>query len=117
TRRAGQPVELTEEGTPPDSTGSADLVAYRVVQEALTNALKYDHGGRTSVLVRHGGREITVEVGTDGTGSRAASPGGSGRRLAGVRVRVGGLGRDFEAGRRDVGGVLDRVRVAVGTQA
>ncbi|MBM7090431.1 two-component sensor histidine kinase [Streptomyces sp. S12] len=117
TRRAGQPVELTEEGTPPDSTGSADLVAYRVVQEALTNALKYDHGGRTSVLVRHGGREITVEVGTDGTGSRAASPGGSGRGLAGLRERVGVLGGDFEAGRRDDGGFLVRARIPVGTPA
>ena len=54
TRRAGQPVEFTEEGTPAESTGSADLVAYRVVQEALTNALKYAHGSRTSVQVRHG---------------------------------------------------------------
>lgn len=79
TRRAGQPVEFTEEGTPAAATGSSDLVAYRVVQEALTNALKYDHGGRTSVLVRHGEREITVEVGTDGSGSGAASPGGSGQ--------------------------------------
>src|SRR5690606_3200898 len=117
TRRAGQPVELTEEGTPPDSTGSADLVAYRVVQEALTNALKYDHGGRTSVLVRHGGREITVEVGTDGTGSRAASPGGSGRGLAGLRERVGVLGGDFEAGRRDDGGFRVRARIPAGTPA
>ncbi|EFF88707.1 sensor kinase, partial [Streptomyces sp. e14] len=48
-RRAGQPVEFTEEGAPAVSAGSADLVAYRVVQEALTNALKHDHGGLTTV--------------------------------------------------------------------
>ncbi|MEU3947766.1 histidine kinase [Streptomyces sp. NPDC029526] len=117
TRRAGQPVELTEEGTPPDATGSADLVAYRVVQEALTNALKYDHGSRTSVLVRHGGMEITVEVGTDGSGSRAASPGGSGRGLAGLRERVDVLGGDFEAGPRADGGFLVRARIPMGTPA
>ncbi|MFC7896513.1 sensor histidine kinase [Streptomyces sp. NPDC057381] len=115
TRRAGQPVEFTEEGTPPASTGSADLVAYRVVQEALTNALKYDHGGRTSVLVRHGEREITVEVGTDGSGSRAGSPGGSGRGLEGLRERVGVLGGDFSAGRRTGGGFLVRARIPGGS--
>ncbi|MFE9053688.1 sensor histidine kinase [Streptomyces mutabilis] len=117
TRRAGQPVEFTEEGTPPASTGSADLVAYRVVQEALTNALKYDHGSRTSVLVRHGEREITVEVGTDGSGSRAASPGGSGRGLDGLRERVDVLGGDFSAGSRSGGGFLVRARIPAGSPA
>jgi signal transduction histidine kinase len=117
TRRAGQPVEFTEEGTPPASTGSADLVAYRVVQEALTNALKYDHGGRTSVLVRHGEREITVEVGTDGSGSRDAAPGGSGRGLEGLRERVGVLGGDFSAGRGAAGGFLVRARIPAGGPA
>ncbi|MFJ3440852.1 sensor histidine kinase [Streptomyces sp. NPDC086081] len=117
TRLAGQPVEFTEEGTPPVSTGSADLVAYRVVQEALTNALKYDHGSRISVLVRHGEREITVEVGTDGSGSRAVSPGGSGRGLAGLRERVDVLGGDFSAGHRTGGGFLVRARIPVGSAA
>ncbi|MYR42541.1 ATP-binding protein, partial [Streptomyces sp. SID5910] len=117
TRRAGQPVEFTEEGTPPDSTGGADLVAYRVVQEALTNALKYDHGSPTSVLVRHGEREITVEVGTDGSGSRDASPGGGGRGLEGLRERVGVLGGDFSAGRLTGGGFLVRARIPAGVPA
>lgn len=115
TRRAGQPVEFTEEGTPAASTGSADLVAYRVVQEALTNALKYDHGGRTSVLVHHGEREITVRVGTDGTGTGAASPGGSGRGLAGLRERVGVLGGDFSTGRPEGGGFVVEARIPAGS--
>ncbi len=111
TRRAGQPVEFTEEGTPPEATGSADLVAYRVVQEALTNALKYAHGSRTSVQVRHGEREITVEVSTDGTGSRSANVGGSGRGLAGLRERVDVLGGDFSAGGSTGGGFVVRARI------
>ncbi|MEU6677422.1 histidine kinase [Streptomyces sp. NPDC046925] len=115
TRRAGQPVEFTEEGTPAESTGSADLVAYRIVQEALTNALKYAHGSRTSVQVRHGGREITVEVGTDGSGSSAASPGGSGRGLAGLRERVDVLGGDFSADPQKGGGFLVRARIPAGS--
>ncbi|PSK89418.1 signal transduction histidine kinase [Murinocardiopsis flavida] len=111
TRLAGQPVEFTEEGTPAESTGSADLVAYRVVQEALTNALKYAHGSPTSVRVRHGVREITVEVGTEGSGSQAGSPGGSGRGLAGLRERVDVLGGEFSAGRHTGGGFNVRARI------
>ncbi|MFG3246506.1 sensor histidine kinase [Streptomyces sp. NPDC048187] len=117
TRRAGQPVEFTEEGTPAAATGSSDLVAYRVVQEALTNALKYDRGARTSVLVRHGAREITVEVGTDGSGTGAASPGGSGRGLAGLRERVDVLGGEFSADRPVGGGFVVRARIPGGSTA
>ncbi|MFJ8491451.1 sensor histidine kinase [Streptomyces sp. NPDC094038] len=117
TRRAGQPVEFTEEGTPTPSAGSADLVAYRVVQEALTNALKYAHGSRTSVRVRHGGKEITVEVGTDGCGPATASPGGSGRGLAGLRERVAVLGGEFSAGPADDGRFVVRARIPAGSPA
>ncbi|GAB3966139.1 histidine kinase [Plantactinospora veratri] len=57
TRLAGQPVEFTQEGSPAETTGGAEVAAYRVVQEALTNALKYAHGSRTGVRVRHGERD------------------------------------------------------------
>ncbi|WP_222724159.1 sensor histidine kinase [Streptomyces sp. OR43] len=115
TRRAGQEVEFTEQGTPAASTGSADLVAYRVVQEALTNALKYAQGSHTSVQVRHSEREITVEVGTDGSGARAAVPGGSGRGLVGLRERVDVLGGEFSAGPRAGGGFVVRARIPAGS--
>ncbi|MFI0242626.1 sensor histidine kinase [Streptomyces sp. NPDC016845] len=116
TRLAGQPVEFTEEGTPAASTGSADLVAYRVVQETLTNALKHDHGSRTTVLVRHHETEITVEVATDGSGSQAGSAGG-GRGLEGLRERVDVLGGDFSAGPGADGGFLVRARIPAGNAA
>ncbi|MEU1691700.1 sensor histidine kinase [Streptomyces hirsutus] len=115
TRRAGQPVEFTEEGTPAESTGSADLVAYRVVQESLTNALKYAHGSRTSVRVRHGSGEITVEVGTDGSGSKTPGLSGSGRGLAGLRERVDVLGGDFSAEQQKDGGFVVRAHIPAGS--
>jgi signal transduction histidine kinase len=113
TRQAGQPVEFTEEGAPSEAAGSADLVAYRVVQEALTNALKYAHGSRTRVRVRHGAREIEVEVANDGSG-KDRLPGGSGRGLAGLRDRVSVLGGEFTARPREDGGFLIRARIPVG---
>ncbi|WP_342781543.1 sensor histidine kinase [Amycolatopsis rhizosphaerae] len=111
TRRAGQPVEFTEEGRPPETTGSAEFVAYRVVQEALTNALKHAHGSRTAVQVHHSTTEITVEVSTDGSGSNTGSAGGSGRGLAGLRERVGVLGGEFSAENREEGGFVVRARI------
>ncbi|NDU71858.1 two-component sensor histidine kinase [Actinomadura sp. DSM 109109] len=115
TRQAGQPVELTVEGEPPESAGSAESVAYRVVQEALTNALKHAHGSRTVTRIRYGEKEITVEVGTEGSGRRTGSPGGSGRGLAGLRERVGALGGEFSADARTGGGFDVRARIPSGS--
>jgi len=112
TRLAGQPVEFAQEGQSTRDAGSAEAIAYRVVQEALTNALKYAHGNPTNVHVRYGEREITVEVGTEG----ATTPppvGGGGRGLAGLRERVGVLGGEFSAGQRD-GGVVVSARIPAG---
>ncbi|TDD87493.1 two-component sensor histidine kinase [Actinomadura darangshiensis] len=117
TRQAGQPVEFTEEGERAKSAGSAEFVTYRVVQEALTNALKYAHGSRTVALVRYGERDITVEVSTDGSGSRTASPGGSGRGLTGLRERVDALGGEFSADRRTGGGFVVRARIPGGSRS
>ncbi|RQX19254.1 two-component sensor histidine kinase [Micromonospora ureilytica] len=113
-RQAGQPVEFVREGTPAAATGSAEVVAYRVVQEALTNALKYAHGSRTRIRVHHGEGETTVEISTDGSGSDSASPGGSGRGLAGLRERVTALGGDFSAGAQAGDGFLVRARIPAG---
>ncbi|MFI2486909.1 sensor histidine kinase [Promicromonospora kroppenstedtii] len=126
TRRAGQPVELVEDGQPAGPADSAGLTVYRVVQEALTNALKHAHGAPTAVDVRHTEREIVVEISTAGTGTgvgagsrpdsggvrgSAAVPGGSGRGLAGLRERVVTLGGEFDTERLDDGGFVVRARV------
>ncbi|WP_182876032.1 sensor histidine kinase [Microbispora sp. H10670] len=115
TRRAGQPVEFAEDGRRAESAGSAEFVAYRVVQESLTNALKHAHGSPTAVRVRYGEEEILVEVSTGGSASRAGSPGGSGRGLAGLRERVDALGGEFSAGRRTDGGFVVRARIPAGS--
>jgi len=115
TRQAGQPVELVREGTPAAATGSVEVVAYRVVQEALTNALKYAHGSRTRVRVHHGRGETAVEISTDGPGTGSVSVGGSGRGLAGLRERVTVLGGDFDAGAQAGGGFLVRARLPAGS--
>jgi signal transduction histidine kinase len=106
TRQAGQPVEFTEQGGPAEAAGSAEATIYRVVQEALTNALKYAHGSPTTVGVLYGEQEIRVEISTEGPGSHPASVGGSGRGLAGLRERVAVVGGEFGAVRRENGFVV-----------
>ncbi|MFI7416554.1 sensor histidine kinase [Nonomuraea sp. NPDC049684] len=114
TRQAGQPVEFAEQGSRAESAGSAEFVTYRVVQEALTNALKHAHGTPTVVEVRYGEKEISVSVSTGGPGSGAVPPGGGGRGLAGLRERVEALGGEFAAGRQAGGGFLVRARIPAG---
>ncbi len=114
-RQAGQPVEYTEEGSPPETAGSAEVAAYRVVQEALTNALKHARGSRTTVHVRHGAHDITVEVSTDGPGSHARIVGGSGRGLAGLQERVDLLGGEFTAAAQAGGGFVVQARIPPGS--
>jgi signal transduction histidine kinase len=97
---AGQPVEFTEEGEQRPREIDAELAAYRVVQEALTNALKYAAGQRTKVRVRHAD-EVEIEVITLAVEESGAPSGGRG--LAGLRERVQMLGGRFEAGPHEEG--------------
>ncbi|WP_432512848.1 sensor histidine kinase [Kineococcus sp. SYSU DK001] len=116
-RRAGQPVEFTQEGKAAVSSGSAEFLTYRVVQEALTNALKHARGSATAVSVRHRPQDIAVEVRTRAAatgGAAAGSVGGSGRGLAGLRERVVVLGGEFSAHRRSDGDFVVHARIPVG---
>lgn len=114
TRRAGQPVEYVQEGEPPAGAGSAEAAAFRVVQEALTNALKHAHGSATTVRVRHGREAVTVEVSTDGSGSPSGAPAGGGRGLLGLRERVDVLGGELVAGPQPGGAFVVRARIPAG---
>ena len=111
TRRAGQPVELTTTGTPDETADGVTTAVHRVVQEALTNALKHAPGARTVVHVRHGVGEVVVAVGTDRAVSPRVSPGGSGRGLDGLRERIALLGGRLTARPRPGGGFDVQARI------
>jgi signal transduction histidine kinase len=105
-RDAGLPVDVTVEGEPRDLPPGVDLSAYRIVQEALTNALKHAGPARAHVLVRYGDDHVQVEVADDGRGSTAAS--GNGHGLTGMRERVAVYGGELESGPRAGGGFTVR---------
>jgi signal transduction histidine kinase len=110
---AGQPVDLIEKGEPEAMSATAELAAYRVVQEALTNAAKHAPGQVTLVDVRYGDG-VSIEVTTDGP---AVAPGSfvSGRGLVSLRERVMQCGGELKAGRRPGGGFSVRARIPAGT--
>jgi signal transduction histidine kinase len=98
-RDAGLPVELRTTGRGEVPPGIA-LSAYRVVQEALTNALR--HGGEvpTAVLVDVGS-DVLVEVRSGLPAAGAVSRAGSGRGVVGMRERVALHDGSLDAGPED----------------
>jgi signal transduction histidine kinase len=102
-RAAGLPVRITVAGTPPSDVGQ-QLTIFRVVQEGLTNVLRYASSA-TSVAVTIAFRADTVVVTVDDDATLHDVPAqGSGRGLIGLRERVGLYGGTLEAGPRPGGG-------------
>jgi signal transduction histidine kinase len=98
-RAAGLPVELSMEGERPPVDAGVELSAYRIVQEALTNALKHARGARARVRIAYEPRAIDIEVIDEGgTGRRDVGQGADGGRgLIGMRERVALYAGDFDA--------------------
>jgi signal transduction histidine kinase len=107
-REAGLPVEFRVDGESRELPVGIELSAYRIVQEALTNALKHAGGAHAAVSVRYGPDSLELEIADDGAGTAADVPGG-GHGLAGIRERVTLYGGKFDASARQDGGFAVRV--------
>jgi signal transduction histidine kinase len=100
-RSAGLDASLNVSGSA-DLAPGLDMSAYRIVQEALTNALRHAPGSRVSVTVEYG-RDLVLEVVDEGAKNGHAAPPGSGHGLVGMRERAALYGGSLEAGPRDGG--------------
>jgi signal transduction histidine kinase len=109
-RSAGLPVDLRVEGATSALPPGVDVSAYRIVQEALTNALKHAGPARAQVRVRYLANAVELEVSDDGAGARARG-GASGHGLIGMRERVSVYGGRLEVGAPPSGGYLIRARL------
>ena len=129
---AGLPVEVRISGEPRPLPAGIDVTAYRIIQEALTNALKHGNAGRAEVTVRYADHALRVEVlntgpsvlSSDGPADAREGAGavfpvqagvakadGTGRGLLGLRERVAVYGGDLDARRRLGGGYRVRARL------
>ncbi|MEV0779908.1 sensor histidine kinase [Streptomyces sp. NPDC050428] len=107
---AGLSVELEDEGERVALSPGADLAAFRIVQEALTNVVRHSGSRTAHVQLGYGADVLTLRIDDAGpaTGDEA---GGSGNGLVGMRERAAALGGTIEAGPRPDGGF--RVRASL----
>jgi signal transduction histidine kinase len=108
-RASGLPVEMAIEGDPVELPPGVDVSAYRIVQEALTNALKHAGPAHAKVTVTYGAEAVDLAIVDDGRGVPAVNGGGYG--LAGMRERVAIYGGSLESGPGPGGGYALRVRL------
>ena len=110
-RAAGLAVDLRVSPELPALPMGLDLIAYRVVQEALTNAIKHAGRTRATVSVRCSQGVLELEVADDGSGSAAADTTGAGHGLVGMRERLALYDGELDAGRTPAGGFRVRARI------
>ncbi|MFB7173256.1 sensor histidine kinase [Streptomyces sp. NPDC056254] len=103
-REAGLSVEKTVTGAVRELPQGVELSAYRIIQEALSNALRHAPGAAAGVEVSYvlGGLGIRV-VNEAPTGDVRPSP-GAGHGITGMRERVAMLEGEMTAGRTESGG-------------
>jgi signal transduction histidine kinase len=103
-RQAGLPVDLDVQGSAQPLLAGRSLALYRVIQEALTNALK--HAGpaaRARIHLTYHADRVTAEVADDGRGAAVATD-GMGHGLLGMQERLSMYGGSVAAGPRSDGG-------------
>ncbi|MET0161982.1 MAG: ATP-binding protein, partial [Microbacteriaceae bacterium] len=89
------------------------LVVYRIVQESLTNALRYAPGAAVTASVHWSGYGVGIEVVDDGPGGEQPSQ-GAGRGLLGLRERAALYAGTVDAGPRPEGGWAVTVTLRTG---
>ena len=99
-RAAGTPVELSVTGERRPLDPGVELSAYRIIQEALTNAMRHAPGARARVKVGYEATALDIEIDNDGAGVEAGSgptTQGTGHGIIGMRERVAIFGGEFFA--------------------
>jgi signal transduction histidine kinase len=120
TTGAGLPTSVVVSGEARSLPPAVDRAAYRIAQEALTNALR--HAGRASavVTVRYEPGRLLVEVLDDGRGAergRGEPEPGGGHGISGMRERALALGGTLDAGPHPLGGFRVSASLPVGIQS
>jgi signal transduction histidine kinase len=118
TADAGVRVQLEVRGTQRTVPLGADLAAYRIIQEALTNVVKHAQTTESRVVVTYADDAICLEITDDGQGAPADSvTAGAGHGIAGMAERVSLFGGEFHAGPLPERGFRVAARLPLGETA
>jgi signal transduction histidine kinase len=93
------------------------ICAYRIVQEALTNAIKHAGPANAEVHIRWGMGALELEVSDDGRGPEAVEGAPGGHGLVGMQERAVLHGGSIESGVGDSGGFTVRARLPLAREA
>jgi signal transduction histidine kinase len=110
TRASGLATDLLVDGEPTAVSPALDLCAYRIVQEALTNAIKHAGPASAEVRLRWAEDALELEISDDGRGPVAPDDGG-GHGIAGMGERAALHGGSIYAGASARGGFTVRARL------
>jgi signal transduction histidine kinase len=101
-RAAGLEIALTVEGQPHRLSQTADLSAFRIIQEALTNVIKHAESAPAAVSLQYGERELRVTIRDSGPGHNGTHPRVriEGHGITGMRERVALFDGTLTAGAR-----------------
>ena len=113
-RATGLQVSLVRDGVADDLPPGLGLAAYRIVQEALTNALRHSGASAVAVHLRQDGGTLDIRVEDDGRGLGSSS---GGHGITGIRERAQLYGGRLEVGPSPAGGVLVAATLPVGVTA
>jgi signal transduction histidine kinase len=112
--RSGLNVSCRFEGDRDQVTAPVGHLAFRVVQESLTNALRYAPGSEVRITISVDERNLAVRVENDNTVHGETTLAGTGRGLVGLRERIQTLGGQLDAGRTHHGGWAVEARLPSG---
>jgi signal transduction histidine kinase len=104
-------------GAPAALGPGVELAAYRIIQEALTNARRHAPGAAVDVELHYAGPVLRLRIRDNGPGPSPAAALASGHGLAGMRERAAAVGGDLRTGRAAGGGFLVEARLPAAAQA
>ncbi len=110
--QAGLPTRLEVSGYAADLPPTADLAAYRIIQESLTNVIRHAGPANATVRLTYSDSELLIAVADTGRGAPAHA-GGGGYGLIGMRERAAAAGGTMQAGTAPDGGYLVTARLPV----
>ena len=107
---SGTATRLILHGTPTTLDPGIELAAYRIIQEALTNARRHAPGAAVDVELHYAGDGLRLRIRDNGPGPPPTSPAG-GHGLLGMRERASAVGGELHTGAAAGGGFLVTARL------